>query len=189
MCQAQAGVSGASGVASCPKLQQVTPQEPGEHGPRGCHAAAPREPWVLNFRRFEFYLGLPSRGSVGEALSEINALSSESTVPKCHLSGGIWICKTFLSSGQLFISPEQEDIPRSEFSEPCPALSSVPTPADPGGNCLRSHSCEPFIREKARGTRTAAGGASSPAPGSPSKSASCTDLPNSQIALTFHLAN
>lgn len=99
-----------------------------------------REPWVLNSRRSEFYLGLPSRGSVGEALSEINALSSESTVPKCHLSGGIWICKTFLPSGQLFISPEQEDIPRREVSEPCPALSR------PAGGSRRELSLRSLLR-------------------------------------------
>lgn len=80
---------------------------------------------VLTLWRGEFYLGLPSRGSVRDRLChKPNALSSESTVPKCHLSGCVWICKTCLSPGQLFISREQEDIPRSESSLPCPACSS-----------------------------------------------------------------
>lgn len=178
MCQAEPGVSGVGGVASRPELQQVTPQEPGEHGARGCHAAAPASR-VLNSRRSEFHLGLPSGGSVGEALSEINALSSESTVPKCHLSGGIWIRKTFLSSGQLFISPEQEDIPRREVSEPCPALP-VP-PVGPGANCLCGPVCERCAREEAPAHAGRPAASSGSAPGSLAKSASRADLPNSEL--------
>ena len=122
MCQAQAGVRGVGWVAAGPRLQQVAPQEPGDEVPSRCHAACAA---ILTLWRGEFYLGLPSRGSVRERLCHwSNALSSESTVPKCHLSGCVWICKTCLSPGQLFISREQEDIPRSESSLPCPACSS-----------------------------------------------------------------
>lgn len=63
--------------------------------------------------------------------------------------------KPFFPPGQLFISPEQEDIPRSESSEPCPALSPGATRSIQRETGVCSHFCQQLVQSGAPGTRTA----------------------------------
>lgn len=121
---------------------------------------SPCQPSDPRWQAVRVSLRTPLRGQRGRGfVRNRTPCHQQAQSPSAMCQAVFGYAKPFFPPGQLFTSPEQEDIPRSESSEPCPAV-------DPERNWVCSHFCQQLVQPgaQAHAPPSSSGERSSPAP-------------------------